>query len=57
MILEPVWTLLLGIIILEEQLNWLKAMECFFVLCALIIYRFPFSRFSSSKNIYSTKKN
>lgn len=49
MILEPVWILLLSILILEEQLNWSKKMGCFFILCALIIYRFPFSRFRFAK--------
>ncbi|WGE88651.1 DMT family transporter [Actinobacillus arthritidis] len=57
MILEPVWTLLLSILILEEQLSWQKAIGCFCIICALIIYRFPFSRFRSAKNIYNIKRN
>lgn len=41
MILEPVWTLLFSILLLNEQLTILKAIGCFCILAALIIYRLP----------------
>lgn len=41
MILEPVWTLLFSILLLNEQLTILKAIGCFSILAALIIYRLP----------------
>ncbi|MCY6395533.1 DMT family transporter [Actinobacillus pleuropneumoniae] len=57
MILEPVWTLLLSVLILKEQLDWTKAIGCFCILCALIIYRFPFSQLKNAKKIYKIKRN
>ncbi|MCK3658331.1 RhaT protein [Pasteurellaceae bacterium Pebbles2] len=41
MILEPVWTLFLSILILNEYLNLAKALGCVCILVALIIYRLP----------------
>ncbi|WHP47601.1 EamA family transporter [Mannheimia bovis] len=41
MLLEPVWTLLLSIVILGEQLSSIKWLGCSLILGALIIYRLP----------------
>lgn len=42
MILEPVWTLILSILILGEHLTLNKFFGCLLILAALIIYRLPF---------------
>ncbi|EXI61410.1 RhaT protein [Mannheimia granulomatis] len=41
MLLEPVWTLLLSIVILDEQISSIKWLGCGLILAALIIYRLP----------------
>lgn len=41
MVLEPVWTLILSILLLGEQLTWTKALGCMFILSALMVYRLP----------------
>lgn len=38
---EPVWTLLLSIVILDEQITSIKCLGCGLILAALIIYRLP----------------
>lgn len=42
MLLEPVWTLLLSVIILGEQLSGVKWLGCGLILGALLIYRLPY---------------
>lgn len=41
MLLEPVWTLILSMMILGEKLDWIKCFGCMCILMALIIYRLP----------------
>lgn len=44
MILEPVWTLMLSVLILHETLSVYKLAGCALILLALIIYRLPWLR-------------
>ncbi|HGO5824212.1 TPA: DMT family transporter [Mannheimia haemolytica] len=44
MLLEPVWTLLLSVMLLGEQLSATKWLGCGLILIALIIYRLPILR-------------
>ncbi|MDO4433650.1 MAG: DMT family transporter [Alysiella sp.] len=44
MILEPVWTLILSIILLGENLTWQKAIGGSLILLALMLYRLPLQR-------------
>lgn len=50
MLLEPVWTLILSVMILGEQLDWIKSFGCMCILMALVIYRLP--KTSIKKLIY-----
>ncbi|WP_100052148.1 DMT family transporter [Basfia succiniciproducens] len=40
MLLEPVWTLILSMILFSEILTWQKLSGCLLILCALVIYRY-----------------
>lgn len=42
MLLEPVWTLFLSVLILNETLSWQKMLGCACILSALLLYRLPF---------------
>ncbi|MFK5216183.1 DMT family transporter [Glaesserella parasuis] len=48
MLLEPVWTLILSMMILGEQLDWIKSFGCLCILMALVIYRLPKSLIKKS---------
>ncbi len=39
MILEPVWTLMLSVVLLSEIITWQKALGCILILTALFVYR------------------
>lgn len=41
MILEPVWTLILSVWLLNELLTWQKIFGCLLILTALLLYRLP----------------
>lgn len=41
MMCEPIWTLLLSIVLLGEDLSWQKTLGCLLIFSALIIYRLP----------------
>ena len=41
MLLEPVWAVVLGIVLLNESLSWQQSAGCLLILTALLIFRLP----------------
>lgn len=41
MMCEPIWTLLLSLLLLGEYLSWQKVLGCLLILASLLLYRLP----------------